>query len=139
MKRINRDRYLSQEEADKYKRIREQAAQDLPELLERRMTAREENQMLTLDDAKKTLGPFKFVRVAGEYRLSRLGGELYHSDLVKKGEKAESAGNIWIDVEHVGISRYVSTSLGLGPAPDDNDRIPALLGLPLGPFPGEKY
>ncbi len=61
MKRITRNRKLTAEEAAKYKKIREQVANELPELIERhyeRMTAQEQLQdlLIALKTAREAKG-----------------------------------------------------------------------------------
>ena len=57
MKRITRDRRLTPEEAAKYRKIREQADVELPELL-----ARHESRMAALDELQELLRQLKAAR-----------------------------------------------------------------------------
>lgn len=57
MKRIIRDRYLTTEEAEKYRKIREQVAEELPELI-----ARHHEHMAALDRVQDVLSQLKTAR-----------------------------------------------------------------------------
>lgn len=67
MKRITRDRRLTPEQVDKYKRIREQVEQDVPHLV-----SRHEKRMATLDQLQELLLQLKTVREEKGLSLSDL-------------------------------------------------------------------
>lgn len=67
MKRITRDRKLTADEAAKYKAIREQVAQELPELV-----ARHQDRMAALDQLDELLQQLKAAREAKGLSLSDL-------------------------------------------------------------------
>jgi DNA-binding XRE family transcriptional regulator len=67
MKRIIRDRRLTPEEAAKYKNVREQVAQELPELIKRH-----QERMATLDQLDKLLLQLKAAREAKGLSLADL-------------------------------------------------------------------
>ena len=67
VKRIQRNRHLTPEEADKYKTIREQVAGELPDLV-----ARHEERMATLDRLQELLVQLKAAREAKGLSLSDL-------------------------------------------------------------------
>jgi DNA-binding Xre family transcriptional regulator len=67
MKRIIRDRRLTAEEAAKYKTVREQVAQELPDLI-----ARHHERMATLDQLQKLLVQLKAAREAKGLSLADL-------------------------------------------------------------------
>lgn len=67
MKRITRDRRLTVEEADKYKAIREQVAEELPNLI-----ARHHERMATLDQLQELLLQLKSAREAKGLSLADL-------------------------------------------------------------------
>jgi DNA-binding phage protein len=67
MKRIIRDRKLTAEEAAKYKKIREQVAEELPELI-----ARHQERMETLDQLQLLLADLKIAREAKGLSLADL-------------------------------------------------------------------
>jgi DNA-binding Xre family transcriptional regulator len=67
MKRITRGRRLSPEEAAKYKAIRQQVAEELPELV-----ARHHERMATLDPLNELLAQLKAARVAKGLSLADL-------------------------------------------------------------------
>jgi len=67
MKRITRDRRLTPEEAAKYRKIREQADVELPELL-----ARHESRMAALDELQELLRQLKAAREAQGLSLADL-------------------------------------------------------------------
>lgn len=59
IRRIQRDRKLTPEEAAKYKKIREQVAEELPDLI-----ARHHERMASLDQLDQVLGQLKAAREA---------------------------------------------------------------------------
>lgn len=65
MKRITRDRRLTPEEAAKYRSIREQVAQELPELI-----ARHHERMMALDQMQELCQQLKAAREAKGLSLS---------------------------------------------------------------------
>jgi len=65
MKRITRDRRLTPEEADKYKAVREQVAEELPELI-----ARHHERTAALDQLQELLAQLKAAREAKGLSLS---------------------------------------------------------------------
>jgi DNA-binding Xre family transcriptional regulator len=67
MKRITRNRHLTPEEAARYKAIREQVADELPELI-----ARHHERMATLDRMQELLKQLKAAREAKGLSLSDL-------------------------------------------------------------------
>ena len=67
MKRITRDRRLTHEEAAKYKAIREQVAEELPDLI-----ARHHERMATLDQLQELLRQLKAAREAKGLSLADL-------------------------------------------------------------------
>ena len=67
MKRITRDRRLAPEEAAKYKAIREQVAEELPDLI-----ARHHERMSTLDQLQELLLQLKVAREKKGLSLSDL-------------------------------------------------------------------
>jgi len=67
MKRITRDRRLTPEEASKYKEVREQAAGELPELVERH-----HERMAILDQFRELFGELKAAREAKGLSLADL-------------------------------------------------------------------
>ena len=67
MKRITRNRQLRPEEAAKYKAIREQVAEELPDLI-----ARHHERMATLDQLQELLGQLKATREAKGLSLADL-------------------------------------------------------------------
>lgn len=67
MKRISRDRRLTREEAAKYKAIREQVAEELPDLI-----ARHHQRMAALDQLQNLLTELKAAREAKGLSLSDL-------------------------------------------------------------------
>ena len=67
MKRIIRDRKLLPEEAAKYKEIREQVAEELPELI-----ARHQERMVVLEQLQQLLGQLKAAREAKGLSLDHL-------------------------------------------------------------------
>src|SRR5207302_724393 len=67
MKRITRSRRLTPEEAAKYKAIREQVAEELPDLI-----ARHQERMATLDQLQELLTQLKAAREAKGMSLSDL-------------------------------------------------------------------
>ena len=67
MKRITRGRRLTPEEAAKYQTIREQVAEELPELI-----ARRHERMATLDQLQGLLGQLKAAREAKGLSLADL-------------------------------------------------------------------
>jgi DNA-binding XRE family transcriptional regulator len=67
MKRITRKRRLTPEEVAKYKEIREQVAEELPDLI-----ARHHERMATLDQLQELLGQLKAAREAQGLSLSDL-------------------------------------------------------------------
>jgi DNA-binding XRE family transcriptional regulator len=67
MKRITRDRRLTPEEAAKYKTIREQVAEELPDLI-----ARHHARMAVLDHLHELLGQLKAAREAKGLSLADL-------------------------------------------------------------------
>ena len=67
MKRIIRDRRLTPEEAAKYKAIREQVAEELPDLI-----ARHHERMATLDQLQELLRQLKAAREAKGLSLADL-------------------------------------------------------------------
>src|SRR5713101_5552022 len=67
MKRITRDRRLTPEEAAKYKVIREQVAEELPDLI-----ARHHERMATLDQLQELLLQLKAARAAKGLSLADL-------------------------------------------------------------------
>lgn len=67
MKRITRDRRLTPEEAAKYQAIREQVAEELPDLV-----ARHRQRMATLDQLQHLLGQLKAAREAKGLSLADL-------------------------------------------------------------------
>ena len=67
MKRITRDRRLRPEEAAKYKAIREQVAEELPDLINRH-----NERMASLDQLHELLGQLKAAREAKGLSLSDL-------------------------------------------------------------------
>ena len=67
MKRIIRDRRLTPEEAAKYKAIREQVAEELPDLI-----GRHQKRMATLDQLQELLMQLKAAREAKRLSLSDL-------------------------------------------------------------------
>src|ERR1700737_4347607 len=67
MKRITRNRWLTPEEAAKYKTIREQVAEELPDLI-----ARHQQRMATLDQLHELLLQLKAAREAKGLSLSDL-------------------------------------------------------------------
>src|SRR3954447_25016369 len=67
MKRITRDQRLTPEEAAKYKAVREQVAEELPDLV-----ARHQQRMATLDQLEKLLMQLKAAREAKGLSLSDL-------------------------------------------------------------------
>lgn len=67
MKRISRNRKLTPEEAAKYKAIREQIAEELPELIERRR-----QRMAALDQLQELLTHLKAAREAKGLSLADL-------------------------------------------------------------------
>jgi DNA-binding XRE family transcriptional regulator len=67
MKRISRNRRLTPEEAAKYKEIREQVAEELPDLI-----ARHHERMATLDQLQELLRQLKAAREAKGLSLSDL-------------------------------------------------------------------
>ena len=67
MKRITRDRRLTPEEATKYKALREQVAQELPELI-----ARHQERMASLDQLEKLFTQLKAAREAKGLSLADL-------------------------------------------------------------------
>jgi DNA-binding Xre family transcriptional regulator len=67
MKRIIRDRRLTAEEAAKYKTVREQVAQELPDLI-----ARHRERMATLDQLQELLVQLKAAREAKGLSLADL-------------------------------------------------------------------
>ena len=69
MKRITRGRRLTPEEAAKYKAIREQVAEELPDLI-----ARHQERMATLDQLQELLRQLKAAREAKGLSLSDLTG-----------------------------------------------------------------
>jgi len=71
----------------------------------------------------------KFVRIGDEYRFCHYMG--VHWILLKKNEKAYSAGFISVDlvVGDFELKREISSSLNLGPASDDGKKLSKCLGL----------
>ena len=67
MKRITRDRRLTPEEVAKYKRVREQVAEELPDLI-----ARHHERMATLDQLHQLLTQLKAAREAKGLSLADL-------------------------------------------------------------------
>lgn len=67
MKRITRDRRLTPEEAAKYKAVREQVAEELPELI-----TRHHERMATLDQLQVLVAQLKSAREAKGLSLSDL-------------------------------------------------------------------
>ena len=67
MKRITRDRRLTPEEAAKYKAVREQVAEELPDLI-----ARHHGRMATLDQLQEVLLQLKAAREAKGLSLADL-------------------------------------------------------------------
>jgi ribosome-binding protein aMBF1 (putative translation factor) len=67
MKRITRDRRLTAEESAKYKAVREQVAEELPELI-----TRHHERMATLDQLQVLLAQLKSAREAKGLSLSDL-------------------------------------------------------------------
>lgn len=67
MKRITRGRRLTPEEAARYKAVREQVAQDLPDLIKRH-----HERVATLDQLQELLAELKAVREAKGLSLSDL-------------------------------------------------------------------
>lgn len=67
MKRITRNRPLTPEEAAKYKAIREQVAEELPDLIKRH-----HERMATLDQLQDVLGQLKSAREAKGLSLADL-------------------------------------------------------------------
>jgi DNA-binding XRE family transcriptional regulator len=67
MKRITRDRRLTPEEAAKYKKIREQVAEELPDLI-----ARHHERMASLDQLQELLAQLKAAREAKGLSLADL-------------------------------------------------------------------
>ena len=67
MKRVIRNRQLTPEEAAKYKEIREQVAEELPDLI-----ARHHERMATLDQLQELLGQLKAAREAKGLSLADL-------------------------------------------------------------------
>jgi DNA-binding phage protein len=67
MKRISRNRRLTPEEAARYKAIREQVAEELPDLM-----TRHHERMATLDHLQELLGQLKAAREAKGLSLSEL-------------------------------------------------------------------
>jgi len=67
MKRITRDRRLTPEEVAKYKRVREQVAEELPDLI-----ARHHERMATLDQLHQLLTQLKAAREAKGLSLTDL-------------------------------------------------------------------
>ena len=59
IRRIQRDRLLTPEEAAKYKKVRDQVAKELPELV-----ARHQERMVSLDQLDQVLGQLKAAREA---------------------------------------------------------------------------
>jgi len=69
MKRITRDRRLTPEEAARYKAMRGQVAEELPDLI-----ARHHERMATLDTLQELLGQLKAAREAKGLSLADLTG-----------------------------------------------------------------
>ena len=74
IRRIQRDKKLSPEEAAKYKRVREQVAKELPELV-----ARHHDRLASLDQLDLLLGQLKAAREAKGLSLTDVT-ELTHMD-----------------------------------------------------------
>ncbi len=67
MKRITRTRRLTNDEASKYKKVREQVAKELPELV-----ARHHERMATLEQLQQVVGELKAAREAMGLSLADL-------------------------------------------------------------------
>lgn len=74
IRRIQRDRRLTPEEGAKYKKIREQVAEELPDLI-----ARHHERMASLDQLDEVLGQLKAAREAQGLSLTDVT-ELTHMD-----------------------------------------------------------
>ncbi len=67
MKRITRTRRLTNDEAAKYKKVRDQVSKELPELV-----ARHHERMATLDQLQRVVGELKAAREAMGLSLADL-------------------------------------------------------------------
>jgi len=72
-------------------------------------------------------GTYKFVRVAGEYRLC--SPDTQHSEMVLPYEKALSAGFLTVGRGQFNVSSIESSSLHIGPDENDSLRLELVLGM----------
>jgi len=72
-------------------------------------------------------GTYKFVRVAGEYRLC--SSDVRHSEMVFPYEKLLSAGFLTIGGGRFNVSSVKSSSLNIGPDENDSLRLELVLGM----------
>ena len=80
--------------------------------------------------AKNDFVVFKYVRVGEDYRFAVV--DVYgveHKQLLNNKEKAKSAGFCTLDRGQVILPEIPSTSLKLGPAPDDEANLKKLFAL----------
>ena len=88
--------------------------------------------MITEQEISKQEGLYKFVKVNGEYRF--IGGTFgYHVELVQDGEKATSAGSIWISEKYWKLCTNYSTTLKVHCAFDETDHLAKLFTIPFKP------
>src|SRR4029078_12596496 len=110
MKRITRDRRLTPEEAAKYKAVREQVAEDLPDLI-----ARHHQRTAFLDGLDELLAQLKAAREAKGLSLADLteitGMDRSALSKLETGQRANpTVGTLVRDAEAVGKRLVVSLS-----------------------------
>ena len=89
MKRMTRDRRLTPEEAAKYKAIREQVAEELPDLI-----ARHHERMEVLGQLQELLQQLKAAREAKGLSLADLAGQLRTQPAHTSGNRNRIASEI---------------------------------------------
>lgn len=68
----------------------------------------------------------KYIRVNNDYRFLQHDSETTHKQMLKKGEKATSAGYLKLTMDTAEPCEWSST-LKLGPAPDDKENLTKFL------------
>lgn len=90
------------------------------------------NYTMVDSDYKKPLekreGFIKFVRVNNLYRF--IHGLLYHSHLVKEGEKPQSAGTIFLFDDHWRIEDWHSSTLNIQCTEEDIENLKQIFDVP---------
>jgi hypothetical protein len=88
--------------------------------------------MITEKEISKKEGLYKFVKVNDKYRF--VGGTFgSHSELVDDGEKATSAGSIWISQKYWKLCTNYSSTLKVRCAFDEVEHLGKLFSVPFEP------